>query len=206
MAHRRPALLVSSAIFALASGLSLAIAAANSGSSAPLVIAVEGPQSGAQAANGVDQLRGVRLAVKQLNARGGLWDGRKVAVFAANDKADAANAKAVARQVIAKGIRFLIGPYNSSVGIENLPLYRRAKVLPLWMTSRDETAGAGATVQPMNTQIAPIEQGYVKRLRARRVAMLVDDTPNGAFTKGMAERLRVALERDGAPFYIQQNR
>jgi ABC-type branched-subunit amino acid transport system substrate-binding protein len=197
-AHRRPALLVASAIVALASGLSLAMAAASSGSSAPLVIAVEGPQSGAQAANGVDQLRGVRLAVNRLNARGGLWDGRKVAVFAADDKADAANAKAVARHVIAKGIDFLIGPYNSSVGIENLPLYRRAKVLPLWMTSRDETAGVGATVQPMNTQIAPIEQRYVKGLGARRVAMLVDDTPNGAFTKGMADRLRAALERDGA--------
>src|SRR6266516_4013616 len=104
MAHRRSAQLVASAIFALASGLSLAIAAANSGSSAPLVIAVEGPQSGAQAANGVDQLRGVRLAVNQLNARGGLWHGRKVAVFAADDRANAANAKA---------IRFVIGPYNS---------------------------------------------------------------------------------------------
>src|SRR5262249_60175704 len=155
----------------VASGFSLASAAARSSSSAPLVIAVEGPQSGAQAANGVDQLRGVRLAVNQLNTRGGLWDGRKVAVFAANDKADAANAKAVARQVIAKGIRFVIGPYNSSVGIENLPLYRGAKVLPLWMTSLDETAGLGATVQPMNTHIAPIEQRYVKRLRASRVAV-----------------------------------
>src|SRR5215211_2948880 len=184
---------------AIAAGsLVLAWTAAGSGSRGPLVIAVEGPQSGAQAANGVDQLRGVRLAVNQLNARGGLWDGRKVAVFAANDKADAAKAKAVARKVIAKGIRFVIGPYNSSVGIENLPLYRRAKVLPLWMTSRDETAGVGATVQPMNTQIAPVEQRHVKGLGARRVAMLVDDTPNGAFTKGMAERLRASLERDGA--------
>ena len=100
--------------------------------------------------------------------------------------------------MIAKRIGFVIGPYNSSVGIENLPLYRRAKVLPLSMTSRDETAGVGATVQPMNTQIAPIEQRYVKGLGARRVAMLVDDTPNGAFTKGMAERLQAALERDGA--------
>jgi len=198
MAHRRPALLVASAIFALASGLSLAMAAPSSDSSAPLVIAVEGPQSGAQAANGVDQLRGVRLAVNQLNARGGLWDGRKVAVFAANDKADAGNAKAVARHVIAKGIRFLIGPYNSSVGIANLPLYRRNHVLPLWMTSRDETAGVGATVQPMNTQIAPIEERYAKHVAARHVVMLVDDTANGAFTKGMAERLRAALERDGA--------
>src|SRR5258705_12045363 len=47
----------------------------------PLLIAVEGPQTGEQAANGLDQLRGVRLAVRQLNAHGGLWNGRKVALF-----------------------------------------------------------------------------------------------------------------------------
>ena len=171
--------------------------AAGARSQAPLLIAVEGPQTGEQAANGLDQLRGVRLAVRQLNARGGLWDGRKVAIYAADDKGDAANAKAVARQVIDRGIRFVIGPYNSSVGISNLRLYRRNQVLPVWMTSRDETAGAGATVQPMNTQIAPIEERYVMRLGAREVAMLVDDTANGAFTKGMADRLRAALKRDG---------
>src|SRR5262249_20171176 len=62
----------------------------------------------------------------------------------------------------------------------------------------DETAGAGATLQPMNTQIAPLEERYARRVHARRVAMLVDDTPNGAFTKGMATRLRRALLRDGA--------
>jgi len=178
--------------------LALLLATGSSGSARPLLIAVEGPQSGAQAANGVDQLRGVRLAVRQLDAGGGLWDRRKVAVYAADDQADATKAKAVARQVIAKGIRFVIGPYNSSVGLENLALYRRNRVLPLWMTSRDETAGAGATVQPMNTQIAPVEATYVKQIGARNVAMLVDDTPNGAFTKGMADRLRTALEADGA--------
>jgi len=193
MTFRRSTLLL-----ALAGFLSLLVAGTGSGSPAPLRVAVEGPQTGSQAPNGLDQLRGVRLAVSQLNAHGGLWNGRKVAIAAADDKAEAARGKTVARQVIAKQIHFVIGPYNSSVGIENLPLYRRAKVLPLWMTSRDETAGVGATVQPMNTQIAPIEQRYVKGLGARRVAMLVDDTPNGAFTKGMAERLQAALERDGA--------
>jgi branched-chain amino acid transport system substrate-binding protein len=182
----------------LAGFLLLAATAAGSASSRPLLIAVEGPQSGSQAANGLDQLRGVRLAVRQLNAHGGLWDGRKVAIFAADDKGDAANAKAVARRVIGKGIRFLIGPYNSSVGIANLPLYRSHHVLPVWMTSRDETAGVGATVQPMNTQISPVEARYAKRVGAKRVAMLVDDTANGAFTKGMADRLRRALVRQGA--------
>ena len=171
---------------------------ARSRTTVPLLIAVEGPQTGEQAPNGLDQLRGVRLAVKQLNAHGGLWNGRQVALFPADDRGDAANARAVARRVIAKGIHFLIGPYNSSVGIANLALYRNRHVLPLWMTSRDETAGAGATVQPMNTQIAPIEEAYVKRIGATHVAMLVDDTSNGAFTEGMANRLRAALVRDGA--------
>jgi branched-chain amino acid transport system substrate-binding protein len=137
--------------------LSLAVIADSGGArvAAPLVIAVEGPQSGEQAANGLDQLRGVRLAVRQVNAQGGLWDGRKVTVFAADDRGDASNAKVVASRVISKKIHFVIGPYNSSVGIANLALYRKYRVLPLWMTSRGETAGAGATVQPMNTQIAP---------------------------------------------------
>jgi branched-chain amino acid transport system substrate-binding protein len=165
---------------------------------APVVIAVEGPQSGSQASNGLDQLRGVRLAVQQLNARGGLWDGKTVQIYAADDQGDQARAKAVARGVISKGIRFVIGPYNSSVGVANLSLYRRNRVLPLWMTSRDETAGAGATVQPMNSQIAPVEERYVKAIGATKVTMLVDDTANGAFTKGMATRLRAALEADGA--------
>ena len=133
----------------------VAMSSCSSGSTAPLLIAVEGPQSGSQAANGLDQLRGVRLAVDALNAHGGLWDGRKVAVFPVDDKGDEAKAMPAALQVVAKGIKFLIGPYNSSVGIANLPYYRRNQVLPLWMTSRDETAGVGATVQPMNTQIAP---------------------------------------------------
>src|SRR5439155_61654 len=135
-----------------------------------------------------DQLRGVRLAVRQVNAQGGLWDGRKVTVFAADDKGDASNAKVVASRVISKKIHFVIGPYNSSVGIANLALYRKYRVLPLWMTSRDETAGAGATVQPMNTQIAPVEDAYVTRSGARRVAMPVDDRPNGAFREGRGDR------------------
>src|SRR5213082_2060162 len=170
---------------------------ARSRTTVPLLIAVEGPQTGEQAPNGLDQLRGVRLAVKQLNAHGGLWNGRQVALFPADDRGDAANARAVARRVIAKGIHFLIGPYNSSVGIANLALYRNRHVLPLWMTSRDETAGFGATVQPMNTQIAPNAAQYLKRIGVKHVAIVVDDTANGAFTKGVAEQLRRVLQRRG---------
>lgn len=162
----------------------------------PLVIAVESPQSGEQASNGLDQLRGVQLAVRQVNARGGVL-GRPVRIHRADDRGDAARAIPVARAVIRRGIPFVIGPYNSSVGILNLPLYRRARVLPVWNTSRDDTVGAGATVQPMNSQIAPVEARHVAAVGARRVTMLVDDTANGAFTAGMADRLASRLSTRG---------
>jgi branched-chain amino acid transport system substrate-binding protein len=67
------------------------------------------------------------------------------------------------------------------------------------MTSEDMTAGAGATLQPMNSQIAPVEERYAKdTLHVQNVTMLVDETPNGAFTSGMASRLQAALEAAGA--------
>jgi branched-chain amino acid transport system substrate-binding protein len=186
------------ALLAVGGFLSLVVVGAGASSPVPLLIAVEGPQSGPQAPNGLDQLRGVQLAVSQLNAHGGLWNGRRVVLYLADDKADASRAKAVARRVIGKGTHFVIGPYNSSVGLANLPVYRRHRVLPLWMTSDDKTAGLGATLQPMNSQIAPVEARYAEEIHAKRVAMLVDDTPNGAFTKGMATRLRAALVHEGA--------
>src|SRR4051812_1116539 len=61
----------------------------------PLVIAVEGPQSGGQASNELDQLRGVQLAVRQVNAHGGVLD-RPVRIVKADDRGSATRAKPVA--------------------------------------------------------------------------------------------------------------
>lgn len=193
---RIPRLALLGGALALAGGATGAVAAPPTPDDGPLVIAVESPQSGDQASNGLDQLRGVQLAVRQANAHGGVL-GRRVEIHRADDRGDADRATAVARGVIARGIGFVIGPYNSSVGILNLPLYRASRVLPMWNTSRDDTRGAGATVQPMNSQIAPIEARYVEGLGATRVTMLVDQTANGAFTSGMASRLAARLRASG---------
>jgi hypothetical protein len=151
-------------LLALAGFLSLLVAVTGSGSPAPLQIAVEGPQTGSQAPNGRDQLRGVQLAVSQLNAHGGLWNGRKVAIIRANDKAEASRGKAVARRVIAKGIRFVIGPQLVGGPRESLDLPTPPRPAPV-DDLEDKTGGIGATVQPMNSQIAPIEARYVEKLR-----------------------------------------
>jgi branched-chain amino acid transport system substrate-binding protein len=162
---------------------------------APIKIAVEAPLSGSQSSNGLDMLRGVQLAVRQANAANGVL-GRPVEIVRADDKGDRANAKRVARRVIESDPVAVIGPYNSSVGIVNLPIYLRNRIVPVHLTSTDDTKGEGVTIQPKNSQIAPVEERYVRRTGAKKVTLLVDDTPNGAFTVGMADRLQKRLKAD----------
>ena len=183
--------------FALLALPAFAFGAVSSASAlAPIKIAVEAPLTGSQSSTGRDMLRGVQLAVREANA-GKRVLGRRVRIVKADDKGDRANAKRVARRAIKQNIAAVIGPYNSSVGIVNLPIYLRNRVVPVHLTSSDDTKGEGITIQPKNSQIAPIEDAYVRSTGAKKVTMLVDDTPNGAFTVGMADRLQKRLAADG---------
>lgn len=159
----------------------------------PIVIAMEGPLTGSQASNGIDMYRGVKLAVRQANARGGVL-GRPVKLVRANDKADPDLAVSVAKNAKKAGALAVVGPFNSSVGIENLPYYVANKIVPVQMTSTDDTTGLGVTVQPKNSQISPVEVAYLQGKGVRRVAMLVDPS---AYTQGMADRLQSALSATG---------
>ena len=158
-----------------------------------IVVAVEAPLSGSQADNGQDMLRGVELAVAQLNAKGGIG-GRKVRIVELDDAADPTKAAAMVDQAKAAGAVAVVGPYNSSVGVINLPLYVKAGIAPVHMTSTNDTDGMGITVQPKNNQIAPVEAAYVLGQKATSVAMLVDPS---TYTQGMADRLSAALKAKG---------
>ena len=118
-----------------------------------------------------------------------------VRILPLDDKATPSLARSVARRAIAAKAVGVIGPYNSSVGIINLPLYVAGKVVPIHLTSTDETTGKGLTVQPKNSQISPVEARYFATQRATRVAMLVDPS---TYTKGMADRLRRILRSRGS--------
>src|SRR4051812_24043151 len=161
----------------------------------PIVIAVEAPITGSQASTGRDIVRGVRLAAREANSQGGVL-GRRIEVVLADDRGERSRARRVARRVIRRDAVAVIGPYNSSIGIVNLPIYLRERVVPVHLTSTDETKDQGVTVQPKNSQIAPIEDRYIAGTGVGRVTMLVDDTANGAFTVGMANRLSRRLARD----------
>lgn len=166
---------------------------ATAGDAGPIVIALEAPLTGSQAANGQDMLRGARLAAKEVNARGGVF-GRKVKIVAIDDKADPDLGAQAVQRAQAAGAVAVIGPYNSSVGLVNLSLYEQARIVPLRMTSDNRTEGYGGTVQPMNSQISPVEVAYISSLAVDSVAMLVDPS---AYTKSIASRTAKGLEQAG---------
>lgn len=89
----------------------------------------------------------------------------------------------------------VVGPYNSSVGVVNLPGYLDAQIVPVHLTSTNDTDGLGVTVQPKNNQISPVETAYAESIGARRIVMLVDPS---TYTQGMANRFSRAMTADGA--------
>lgn len=188
------------AALALIAGAGLALAPTAAAAPSPIVIAVEGPITGSQSEVGVDMYRGVKLAADQVNAKGGVL-GRQISVIKADDKADPDLALSVAKKVKAAGAVAVIGPYNSSVGLLNLPYYVSNKILPVQLTSTDETTGDGVTVAPKNSQISPVETNYMiygyGYSGCPKVVMLVDPSD---YTAGMADRVNKAMMcGDGAP-------
>jgi len=165
------------------------------GESGPLRIGVEGPITGSQSVTGVGMVNGARLAADAINAAGGL-NGRQVEIVPIDDAADAATGVAAATAAIEAGLDGIIGPYNSGVGVETLPLYEKAGLVPIRLTSNSSTNGLGYTLQPMDYQIAPTAaEGLTTWLQAKTVAIIYDASQN--YTTQIATDLKADLEKAG---------
>jgi branched-chain amino acid transport system substrate-binding protein len=158
-------------------------------------VGLEAPLSGEQAVLGQGMLKGAELAAEQLNAENGIL-GRQVEIVAIDDAADPATGVKAAKAAIADGLDGIVGPYNSGVGIETLPLYIRAGLVPIRLTSDASTNGLGFTLQPMTYQIAPVaSQALTDWLDAKTVAIAYDPTQN--YTVSVSKALKGSLEAAG---------
>ena len=159
-----------------------------------VVVAVEAPMSGEGREDGLDQLRGVELAARQANADGGIL-GRKILVIRADDQGMPGLALPTFRRVARARADALVGPYNSSVGVINLPFYLRARIVPVQMTSTDATSGMGVNVQPKTRQISPVEVAFVRNTwKPARVAVLAGSS---TFLAGEADGMQAGLQAGG---------
>jgi branched-chain amino acid transport system substrate-binding protein len=163
--------------------------------SGKLRIGLEAPLSGDQETLGRGMLDGAELAADQLNEDGGLL-GKEVEIVPIDDGADAAVGVPAVEKAIDDGLDGVVGPYNSGVGVETLPLYEDAGLVPIRLTSDNDTEGFGFTLQPMVSQIAPVTaQALTDFVGAKNVAIVVDKTEE--YTTGIADEVRTALERRG---------
>lgn len=189
---RRPAVAVL-AVGLTAVGSLVGLDSGAGAASAPIKVAVEGPMTGSQASTGIDMLHGAQLAVSRINAAGGVL-GRNLQIVVVNDRAEPSVAVSVAKQAVAKGASAVVGPFNSAVGVKNLPTYRAAGLSIVRLTSATNTEGYGVTTQPMVRQIAPVEQAELTgQLHATSVDVLYDPS---TYTAGIASQLVALLEAD----------
>jgi ABC-type branched-subunit amino acid transport system substrate-binding protein len=138
-------------------------------------------------------LDGAKLAATEINARGGML-GRKVEIVPIDDAADPATGVKAANAAIAAGLDGVVGPYNSGVGAQTLPLYLAAGVVPIRLTSADATAGLGFTLQPMTSQIAPVAADALTQWEgAKSVAIIYDST--ALYTQSVSSALKTLLEQ-----------
>jgi branched-chain amino acid transport system substrate-binding protein len=182
----------------------LALTACSSGSSSPATssaganairIGVEGPLSGDQSVTGVGMLNGAKLAATELNAKGGI-NGRQIEIVPIDDAANPDTGVSAATAAIAAGLDGVVGPYNSGVGVKTLPLYIKAGIVPIRLTSNSATNSMGYTLQPMDYQIAPVAAtGLEKWLGAKKVAIVYDSSQN--YTTTIAAQLKEELTKAG---------
>jgi ABC-type branched-subunit amino acid transport system substrate-binding protein len=158
-------------------------------------VGLEAPLSGEQSVLGEGMLKGAQLAAAKLNEGDGIL-GKQVKVVPIDDAADPATGVKAAKAAIAAGLDGIVGPYNSGVGIETLPLYLKAGLTPIRLTSDASTNGLGFTLQPMTYQIAPVaSQALTGWLGAKTVAIAYDPTQN--YTVSVSRALKGSLEKAG---------
>ena len=191
---RIAAVLVLVALGAVVAGCGSSSSNGGSGSG-EFQLGLEAPLSGEQAVLGKGMLKGAQLAADQLNEHGGI-QGRQVAVVPIDDAADPATGTKAAEEAISAGLDGVVGPYNSGVGVETLPLYVKDGLVPIRLTSDPSTNGLGFTLQPMTYQIAPVaSRALTDWLGAKSVAIAYDPTQN--YTVSVSRAVKSSLEASG---------
>jgi branched-chain amino acid transport system substrate-binding protein len=167
----------------------------DTGGSDSFRLGLEAPLSGEQAVLGEGMLKGAQLAADRLNEKSGI-EGKEVEIVPIDDAADPETGVEAAEAAIDDGLDGIVGPYNSGVGVETLPLYIDAGLVPVRLTSDTATNGMGFTLQPMTYQIAPVaSEALTDWLGAKSVAIAYD--PTQIYTKTVSSSLKGSLEKAG---------
>ena len=178
-------------------------AAAGLANAQDIKIAVVGPITGSNAALGEQMTRGAKMAVADINAKGGVL-GKKLDLILADDACDPKQAVAAANDVVGKKVVFVAGHYCSSSSIPASAVYNEAGVLQMTPASTNPALTDDAAKKGWNnvfrTSGRDDAQGTLAgkyladHYKGKRVAIVHDGT---AYGKGIADETMKAMNTAG---------
>jgi branched-chain amino acid transport system substrate-binding protein len=166
---------------------------------ADVQIATVGPITGQYAAFGEQMKRGIEMAVKDINAAGGV-NGEKLAVSIGDDACDPKQAVAVANQMVSKGVIFVAGHFCSSSSIPASKVYAEENVIQITPASTNPAFTDAGLWNTHRTCGRDDAQGKVagaylaKAYNGKKVAIIHDKT---AYGKGLADETKKAMNAAG---------
>jgi len=167
-------------------------------------IGVAQPLSGPLGELGKDMLAGVQMALRDLNAANYSVQGKRVQLelLAKDDKSDPATGSAVAQELVDAGVVAVIGHLNSGVSIEAAPIYAKAGIAQLAISTNPrytqlELATTLRLVANDDMQAKAMASYALGQIGAQRYALVDDATPYG---KGLMAGVAALLKKhDKAP-------
>jgi branched-chain amino acid transport system substrate-binding protein len=166
-------------------------------------VAVVGPITGEDAAFGVQMKRGSDMAVKDLNAHGGVL-GKQLKLFTGDDACDPKQAVAVANEMVNDNVVLVVGHFCSGASIPASSVYAESGILQITPASTNplltDQAAKNGWVNVFRTCGRDDAQGRVagtylaQHFKDKPIAIVQDKT---AYGKGLADETKKTLNALG---------
>ncbi len=168
-----------------------------------------GPTSGQIAHLGKDNENGARLAVEEANAKGLMFDGKKLKfeLLAEDDAADGKQATQVAQKLMDAKVVGVIGHLNSGTTIPASAIYNTAGVVQISPSATNPKytqqgfKGAFRMVANDIAQGTAIGNYAVKGIGGKKIAIIDDKTAYGV---GLADETEKAVKAAGGAIVIRE--
>jgi branched-chain amino acid transport system substrate-binding protein len=166
---------------------------------ADITIATAGPMTGQYAVFGEQMKHGAEMAVKDINAKGGV-NGEMLVLEVGDDACDPKQAVAVANQFVNKGVKFVAGHFCSGSSIPASQVYNEEGILQISPASTNPTLTEQGFDNVFRTCGRDDIQGQyaanfvIDNKVATKIAILHDKT---AYGKGLADEFKKELNARG---------
>lgn len=183
--------------YVVAALLALALAAGTRCYAAdPILIGFSAPLTGDAAGSGQEALDGAKVAVAELNAKGGIL-GRPVQLLEGDDRCDPKDAAIVMQKFVASGVVATASHYCSGAALAAIPILRDAGLLYLdWgaVSTKIPASGYDRLFITLYNGAAPgvyAADIAVKKLGLKKLAVVDDRTPaNGEDAAAFQKRVK----------------